>query len=187
MHRRLLIASAACLAATRLLAQEAGQAHRKISATVLRQALAARFPLGFSVPGLFHSRVDAGDFVLLPQRQRLGTTLLATVKDLSTGRVYTGDLALTFALRYDAADRTVRAHRIELARLRSPELPPDAAGALQALLDGVVRNAVAEVVLHRFSPEELQFTDVMGLQPGKLTIEPDGVEVWFEPRQSPGQ
>lgn len=66
--------------------------------------------------------------------------------------------------------------------MRSPALPPAAAQAWQALLDGVARGAVAEVVLHRFSREDLAMSDLLGLQPGTITIEADGVEIWFEPR-----
>ena len=185
MHRRLLIALPGCWAATRLLAQESDQAHRKISADELRKSLVARFPLHFAVPGLFDVRVDADRLILLPTRQRLGAALVARVTDLATGRIVPGDMDLTFAVRYEATDQTLRAHRLEVLALHSPALAPDAAPVLQALLDGVARNAVDEVVLHRFSPRELQFTDVLGLEPEKITIESDGVEIWFKTKARP--
>lgn len=185
MHRRLLIALPGCWAATRLLAQEPDQAHRRISAGELRKSLGARFPLRFAVPGLFDVRLDVDRLILLPARQRLGAALLARVTDLATGRVIPGDLDLTFAVRYEATDRTLRAHRLEVLALHSPALAPDAAPLLQAVLDGVARNAVDEVVLHRFSPDELQMSDLLGLEPERITIESDGVEIWFRQKARP--
>lgn len=182
MHRRLLIAFATAWPATRLFAQEPAQAHRKVSAHELREALMARFPVRFAVPGLFDVRLDADRLVLLPARQRIGATLLATATDLSSGRAYPGDMDLTFAVRYEASDQTLRAHQLEVLGLHSPALRPDAVLALQALLDRVARNAVDEVVLHRFSPAELQLPDVLGLRPDRITIEGDGVEIWFAPK-----
>jgi len=183
MHRRLLIALTGCLPLVRLLAQEpAGHPHQKVSADALRQALLARFPVHFAVPGLFDAQVDARELILLPARQRLGATLVAKLSDLSTQRVYPYEIDLTFAIRYEAADRSLRAHDLEISRLHAPGLPPEAASAWQALVDNLVRSNVDEVVLHRFSRDELQFTDVLGFQPEKITVEEDGVEIWFEPK-----
>jgi hypothetical protein len=182
MHRRLLIALPAACAAARLFAQEGDQAHRKVSAPELRRALMARFPVRIAVPGLFDVRLDADRLVLLPARQRMGATLLATATELASGRAYPADMDLTFAVRYEPADQTLRAHQLEVLGLHSPALRGDAVLALQALLDGVARNAVDELVLHRFSPAELALPDVLGLRPDRITIESDGVEIWFAPK-----
>ena len=187
MRRRLLITALGCGAATRLLAGEpAGRPHQKISANALRDALVARFPMDFAVPGLFEVRLDAGRLLLLPARQRVGATLLARITDLSAGQAYPGTMDLTFALRYEASDRTLRAHDLEVARLKSPALTPEAAESLQALVDGFARSAVEEVVLHRFTQGELGLVDVMGLAPQTITVERDGVEIWFAPA-APGR
>lgn len=169
----------------RVPAQEAGagpRPHQKVSANALRQALMARFPVDVGLPGLFDVRVDARGLLLLPRRQRLGASLHATAADLSTGSVYPCDMDLTFAVRYEASDQSLRAHDLQVLGLRSPALPADTAQALQALLDEVARNAMAEVVLHRFSRGELALPDAMGLQPGRITVERDGLEIGFEPK-----
>lgn len=183
MHRRLLIAVLGCWPVAGLLAQdEPPRPHQKISANELRKSLMARFPVDLAVPGLFDVRLDARDLLLLPARQRLGATLVARLADLSARRVYPGELDLTFAVRYEGSDQTLRAHDLAVPALRSPDLPPQSARAWQALLDNVVRGNVDEVVLHRFTPGELQLSDLLGFQPQKITVEDDGVEIWFEPK-----
>jgi hypothetical protein len=186
MRRRLLMAALGCWPATRLLAQEpVGQAHQKISANELRRKLMARFPVDFALPGVLQVRIDARGLLLLPARQRLGARLLARFTEFSTGHVYPCEADLTFAVRYEAADQTLRAHDLEIAGLRSPALPPDTARAWQALLDQVVRGAVDEIILHRFTREELAMPDLLGLQPDQITVERDGLEIWFGNKPKP--
>jgi hypothetical protein len=184
MHRRKLISALACWPATRVLAQDdAGRPHRKVSADQLGRTLAARFPVRFGLPGLFDIQVHSPRLLLLPARQRLGATVLARVGDLTARRVYPGEIDVLFALRYEATDQTVRAHDIAISGLRSSAMPPDAAQAWRALLDNVLRGALVELVLHRFSREELAVPDLLGLQPETMTIEDDGVEIWFAPKR----
>lgn len=183
MHRRLLIAALGCWPATRLLAQdEASRPRQKVSAGAIWKAMSARFPVSFAFPGLLDLRIDARRLLLLPERQRLGAALAARVTDLSTGRVYPGDLDLTFALRFERSDQTLRARNLEVSGLRSPALPPEAAESWQDLLDELARSAMAEVILHRFTPGELALPEAMGFQPEKVTVENDGVEIGFGPK-----
>lgn len=183
MHRRLLITAGACWPAARVLAQDdAVRPHRKISAEQLRMALAARFPVRFALSGLLDLQVDAPRVLLLPQRQRVGATVEARVNDRAARRAYACEIDLVFALRYEPADRTLRARDIEIADVRSPGMAPDAAQAWQSLLEGVARDAVSEVVLHRVSREELALPEALGFQPDKITVEGDGVVIWFAPR-----
>jgi hypothetical protein len=184
MHRRLLIAALGCWPATRVLAQDepANKPHHKVSANELRKAMAVRFPVRFSVAGLVNVQVDVPDLRLLPARQRLGATARVTVEDLSTRQVHSGEMDLVFALRCEPADRTLRAHHLEVAGLRSPTLPPRAAQRWQALLASFTRGAVDEIVLHRFSSDELALADTLGFQPEQITVEDDGVVIWFAPR-----
>lgn len=182
MRRRLVLATAACWVAVRAPAQEPGQAHRRISAREVRKSLRKRFPIDFGLPGLLVVQVNAGRLVLLPERQRVALTLVARIAEVASGQVSTGDIDLGFAVRYEASDQTLRAGDIQVVGLQSPSLPRDTAQLLQSLLDGAARRAVEDVVLHRFSAQELQLPDLLGLQPERITIENDGVEIWFAPK-----
>ena len=177
----MLMTALACWPATRALAQgETARPHQKISARELRQALAARFPLRFALADLLDVQVDAPRLLLWPARQRVGATVDARVTDLSSRRAYTGEMDLAFAVRYEAADRSLRAYHLDILGLRSPGLPPEAAEAWRALLSDVARDAVGEVVLHRLSRGDLAMADSLGFEPEKITVEDDGVMIWFQ-------
>jgi len=183
MHRRLLISALAGWPATRLLAEgDSPRPRHKVSADELDRALSARFPVRFVLAGLLDVQVTTPRLRMLPARQRIGAIVSATIGELQTGRVHPGEMDLLFALRYEAADQTLRAHALEIARLKSPALPPEAVRAWQPLLQNIARNAVGEVVVHRLTPRELAVPDSLGLQPGDITVQGDGVVIWFVPK-----
>lgn len=181
MRRRLLISAFACSAAGRALGQEdrPGTPHQKVSAEELRRALASRFPAYLGLPGVVDVRVDAPRLLLLPARQRVGATVSARLRDLVAGQVHEFEMDWVFALRYEPADRTVRAHDLEILDLRSAELPPSARRDWQQLLGGLARGAVGEIVLHRFSHRELALPESLGFEPRDISVVEDGLVIWF--------
>jgi hypothetical protein len=182
MHRRLLIAALGCTAALHIHAQTAPPGpHLTISLRELRNTLAAQFPVRAEL-GLLELQVNAAGLALLPSRQRLGVTLSARVTDSSSRRVYTGEMDLVFAMRYERPDRTLRAYGIEVAALRMPGVPPEALETWEGLLTGFSRDAIDGIILHRFSRRELAVPDSLGLEPGKITVEDRGLDLSFVPR-----
>ena len=53
---------------------------------------------------------------------------------------------------------------------------------MQQVLTALARDALGEIVLHRFSPRELALPDTMGFQPETLTVLEDGLEIGFGPK-----
>jgi hypothetical protein len=66
MNRRLLITAMACCPAARLLAQTDDRPHYKVSAGQHHEALSARFPVRFGMPGLLDLQVSAPELLMLP-------------------------------------------------------------------------------------------------------------------------
>ncbi|QJW84824.1 DUF1439 domain-containing protein [Ramlibacter terrae] len=146
----------------------------------MHEALAARFPVRAGVAGLFALEASAPRLHLLPARNKLGAGL---VLELTGARqAEAGELDVVFALRYEASDRTLRAHDMEVLDLRWPRLPPETAQALRALLPRIARDAVGEFVLHRFSDRELGLADTMGFEPERITVLDYGVRIDFSPK-----
>ena len=182
MHRRLLIAALACTAVLRIHAQTAQPGpHLRISLRELRNTVAAQFPVRADL-GLLEVQVDVAGLAPLPARQRVGVTFSARVTDPSSGNVYAGEAELVFAMRYERADQTLRAYDIEVAALRMPGVPPDALETWEALLTSFSRDAIDGVILHRLSRSELALPDSLGLEPGKITVEDEGLELSFVPK-----
>jgi hypothetical protein len=54
---------------------------------------------------------------------------------------------------------------------------------MQRLLPKLARDAVGEIVLHRFAARELALPETMGLEPDEIRVVDDGVVVLFGPKQ----
>jgi hypothetical protein len=183
MDRRLILTALACWPARHVLAQEEGPRPRhKVSAAEMYEALSARFPVRLGLAGLLELQLSAPQLLLRPARNQLGATLAGEVSGLQVPRMPPGELDVVFALRYEAADQTVRAHHPEFLDLRWPGLPPETLQALQSLLPTLARR-MGEVVLHRVTPRERALADTMGFEPEKLEVVEDGVVIWFGPKQ----
>lgn len=185
MHRRAVVAALACWPAAPLLAQDGQRPRYKLSAAQLYEALSARFPVRLGIPGIAEVKVSAPGLLMLPARNKLGASLHADASGNGIGRVPSGMLDLAFALRYEGRDRSIRAHEPEILRIDWPGLMPDAQQALEVLLPGVAREVAAELVLHRFTSSELALPDVMGFEPGTITVAEDGVLVEFREKSRP--
>jgi hypothetical protein len=185
MHRRHLICLAACWPAASLFAQEPDEPrpHYKISAGELHAALSKKFPLRFALAGLFELTVDAASLLLLPARQLLGATLVVNLSGAQVQPTQAGEADVALALRYEPSDQTLRGNRLQTLGLRWPGLRPQDAAVLQAFLPQVLRDAVGEVVLHKFSGRELALADTMGFEPDKLTVQDDGLLIEFGPKR----
>jgi hypothetical protein len=182
MHRRHLLAALAGWPAQRLLAQDdAPRPRHKIPASALYEALSARFPLRFAIAGLLQLQVSAQRLLLLPARNQLGATLRAEFTGLQLAQAQAGEMDLVFGLRYEASDRTLRAHDPQILELRWPGLPPETAQALQGVMPALAQQ-VGEVVLHRFTPRELLLADTMGFAPQEIRVLDDGILILFGPK-----
>jgi hypothetical protein len=183
MDRRLLITALACCPVAGLLAQGDERPRYKVSAAQLHEALSARFPVRFGVPGLLELQVSAPELLMLPTRNKLGASLRAEASGPGVQRVQQGMLDLVFALRYEGRDRSIRAYEPEVIDIRLPGVPAESLQALRMILPGIVHEIVAELVLHTFTSRELALPQTMGFEPETVTVVEDGVVVIF--RQKP--
>jgi hypothetical protein len=185
MRRRplLRLLLAATFAATTARAQDA-LPRRKVSAAALYEALSARFPLRLGAPGLLELRVGAPRLLLLPARNKLGVTLLVETAGPGLRHAEPGELDLVFALRYESTDRSLRAREPEVLDLRLPGLSPDGARVFRRVLPRLAAEAMAEVVVHRFTAADLALPATLGFEPDTLTVLDDGLLVGFA-RKSP--
>lgn len=194
MRRRFFLpfALSLCLPLTRLVwaqsaADEADGApqalpHYKVSAAQLQAAVAQRFPLRYPVAGLLNLDVQVPTLRLLPALNRLGALMVVEAAGPALARRHQGTLDVEFALRYEAADRTVRAHQLRLVRLAFPSLQPGVVAMLNAYGPAVAESTLLEVVLHTLGPQDLALPDTLGLQPGSMTVTNEGLTIGFVPK-----
>ena len=150
-----------------------------VSADQLQRAVAQRFPLRYPMGGLMDLNLQTPVLRLLPALNRLGTEMAVQASGLALGRSYTGTFDLDFGLRYEASDRTVRAHQLRVNSLRFADLPPGPSALLDAYGPALAEQTLREVVLHRLRPQDLALPDGLGLQPDSITVTPRGLLIGF--------
>jgi hypothetical protein len=186
MKRRKLLAGAASALAGAVCALPEGavaQPRYTVSAAQLDQVLAQRFPLRYPVAGLLELRMDAPRLRFLPHENRVGSELAVQASGEALRRSHSGTIDLDFALRYEPADRTIRAHQIRVHAVRLPSLAPDAAALISAYARASAERSLLEVVLHTLRPQDLALADTMGFQPGSINVMAGGLVVEFVARE----
>ena len=151
----------------------------RVSLQQLQDVLAQRFPVRYPVAGLFDVTLELPTLFLLPDLNRLGAGLPLRAAGPALRRAHGGEVDVDFNLRYESSDRTVRAHRLRIERLRVDGLTGEAQALLERSAGDFARQALLEVVLHRLRPQELALADAMGLEPGPISVTADGLVIEF--------
>jgi hypothetical protein len=150
-----------------------------VSKAQLQTVLAQRFPLRYPVPGLLDLELHSPQLQLLPEQNRLSAELAVQAAGPALQRSHAGTFALEFGLRYEPSDRSIRATRLRLQRLQFPTLQPGVVALLNAYAPALAEQSMLEVVLHQLQPKDLALADVMGLQPGSITVTDAGLVIGF--------
>lgn len=156
-----------------------------VSAEQLQEAVAQRFPLRYPMAGLVDVDVQTPRLSLLPDSNRLGAAFPLSAGGPALRRSHSGMLEVEFALRYEASDRSLRAHQLRLVRLDFPSLRPEVVALLNGYGPGLAEQSLREVVLHRLRPQDLGVLDGLGMQPGAITVTPRGLSIAFVNKQAP--
>lgn len=178
MHRRgLLAGTLALLGSAACTTGGSGPRGMTFSLDRLQTAVATRFPQRVGTPDLLELALLSPRLRLLPEANRLGLQLDLQAGGPLIGREYGGAADVDFGLRYEARDHTLRATQLRVLALTLDELPPRTAQLARQSLNAWVRQSLAEVVVYRLRAQDLALADGLGLQPGAITVTPEGVEV----------
>jgi len=150
----------------------------------LVRGLERRFPLERRLLEVLDVTVARPDLRLLPERNRLALALDVAARDRLFGGAWRGRLALDSALRWEAADQSVR-----LLQVRVAEFTLDAAASAggnrasqaERLAAVLTERVLEDLSLWRASPEQLQSLQRVGLAPSAVTVTARGVEVTLAP------
>jgi hypothetical protein len=170
-------------AASLMLPNAHAQPSFKVSAEQLEKAIAQRFPRRYPAGGLFDINVQAPQLRLLPELNRLGAQMVVDAGGPALRRSYTGAFDLDFALRYEAADQSIRASQLRVNSLRFDDLPPRPAALLDAYGPTLAEQTLQDAVLHQLQPKDLALADTMGLEPGNITVTRQGLVINFVTKQ----
>lgn len=150
-----------------------------VSAEQLHDMLAQKFPRTVPLAGLLDLTLQAPRLRLLPAVNRLGATMDVEAAGPALRRSHPGSFDVEFALRYEASDRTLRAHQLRLGRLELAGLKPSATELLNAYAPALAEQSLRKVVLHQLRPQDTALLDGLGMEPGPITVTEKGLSVAF--------
>ena len=145
----------------------------------LQEMVSTKFPRSVPVQGLVDLTLQAPRLRLLPEVNRLGAAMVVDAAGAALRRGHAGTCDVEFALRYEASDRSLRAHQIKLGRLAFPSLRPAVTDLLNAYAPVLAEQLLGEVTLHQLRPQDTALFDGLGLQPGPITVTAQGLTVAF--------
>jgi hypothetical protein len=153
-----------------------------ISRQQIETALARRFPYEARPAGLVSFKVGMPQLQLLPEenRVRLDFPVDASERIARTGGH--ADLGLSFGLRYQASDATLRADHVRIEQVRLDSMAAAWRGALHLAAELIGENLLEGAVLHQFRPEDV--ARARGWTPGAIRVTPQGVRIELVPPAS---
>ncbi|HUR89723.1 MAG TPA: hypothetical protein VMZ74_11600 [Ramlibacter sp.] len=151
----------------------------EISAAQIQSALAKKFPFESRAGDLFVVKVDAPRVALLPDANRIRLEFTFEGADRIVRSAVHGELALSFGLRYEASDASVRLADVRVERIDIVQLPPQWRRQLEPIAAIVGNNLLEGWVLHTFTPEQL--ARAQGYRPGEIRVTGSGVRVELLP------
>ena len=150
-----------------------------VSAEQLQRSVAMHFPLRYPVPGVLDLELQTPLLRLLPEQNRISAEIVVDAAGPALQRSHKGTFEISFALRYEASDRTIRAHQLRFKRLQFPSLQPGVVDMLNTYGPALAQQSLLEVVVHQLRPQDLTLADVMGMQPGSITVTDAGLVIGF--------
>jgi hypothetical protein len=183
--RRQLLANGGALAAmllTGCAALAPGPRTVEISEAKLVELIGRQFPFSSRYLELFDVSLSAPQVRLMPAENRIGTAFSYSLGSLLLGaRPFQGRLDLSYGLRFEPADNTVRLSQVRVESFEVPGVPAAYASRANRLGALLAESLLQDLVLHRLRPEDLQAASGWGYQPGALSVLPGGLRLQLDP------
>ncbi|QHJ00409.1 DUF1439 domain-containing protein [Xylophilus rhododendri] len=174
-HRRALLQSltGAALAALLPLPAQAGYniftGEYTVAQAELQARIDTRFPLRLSYAQLFQVDVSHPRLALSAGTARAAITVDLLVRSPLASKALTGVLTISSRLRFDAPTSSIRLVSPQADRIDFAGLAPQDAQQLQAIGQVVAQEALQDLPVHTFKPEELSVGSRVFV-PGEITV-----------------
>ena len=153
-----------------------------VSERRLLDLISRQFPLKKRYLELFEIELSDPSLRLMPEENRIGTRLNFTANSpLNRSLPWTGQMALSYGLRYEASDQTVRLDSVRLDGFDLEGVPRAYVKPLRGAGTHVAENLMQNLVVHQFKAKDLRSVEGLGYQPGMLTVVPGGLRLQLDP------
>ena len=174
--RRGVLAALAALAASCATVPDSIEITKK----QIESAFARRFPYDSRAGQLLAVKVAAPQVDLLPDANRLRLASSFDVTERVARNTVHGQLALSFGLRFEPSDTTLRLVGVQVDGIEVQQLPETWRREVEAIAAYAAEHLLENMVLYRFTPAQLARTG--GLQPGDIRVTGRGIRVELRPR-----
>lgn len=156
----------------------------EISEVKLVELISTQFPFNSRYLELFDVSLASPRVRLMPVENRIGTELGYTLGSFLAGsRQYQGKLNLSYGLRFEPSDNTVRLSEVRVEDFEVPGVPSAYASRANRLGALLAENLLKDFVIHRLKPEDLEIVRGLGYQPGLLDVVPGALRLQLDPVQ----
>lgn len=157
-----------------------------VSEARLAQMIASQFPFNSEMLEVLDVVVSTPRISLDPVNNRINTSLDIDVAGnqilgLFTDKRYKGALDMSYGLRFEPRDSTVRLTDVHVHRLSIDGTPNSLRRPIERLGAPLAQKLLKDYVLYKVRPEDLQAARGWGYKPGAFRVEPGGLSLTLDP------
>lgn len=154
----------------------------EISREELLTKLGKQFPTTKRLMKLLDVTAALPTLDLQEEKNRVSASVDLSAKELLMGQEYKGKVTLSFGLRFEPKDLTLRLSEPRIEQVAVEGLPPVYQRALSNLGAKLVEETLNDYPVHQLKPEDLRTADRLGYQVKDIAVTRTGLAVHLIPR-----
>lgn len=155
----------------------------EISREELSAKLGKQFPTTKRLMRLLDVTAELPTLEMQGQRNRVLTQVQLSARELLMGQSFKGRVSLSFGLRYEPKDLSLRLTSPKVEDVFFDGLPAAYQATLTNLSARLAEDALQDHVVHQFKPEDLRTADRMGYEVKDVKVTDNGLAVYLVPRR----
>lgn len=177
----LLLAGPASAGTNVSMASATGRRTYTLALDQLEALVRPKFPQQRQLSGWMDIRLDRPRLRLIPQSNRLGTTLDLSATERFLGTQHDGTMDLDYGIRFQASDRTIRMSEVRVRSLDFPAVPLQYQALFTQAAPRLAEQVLDGMVLHEVSLDQLALVDGLGFRVGEVRVTQKGLRVELVP------
>lgn len=154
----------------------------EISREEILAKLGKQLPVTKRVMSLMDVSASLPALDLLEDQNRVSATVDLSATELFGQKVYKGSLTLSFGLRYEPKDLSIRLTDPRAESIRVDKLPRAYQDLLRVAGAPLVEEALSDFTIHQFKPDDLRQADRLGYEVRDIRVTRSGLAIHLAPR-----
>lgn len=142
------------------------------------------FPVSNRIMDLLDVKAQAPRLQFHPKDNRVGTEFDLSATDNLFKKTYQGTIGVSFGLRFEPKDLTLRLTAVKVDQIGLAGLPATLQRYLTRLGAWIAEDKLQDYPVHQFKPEDLRTADRLGYEVGDIKVTDKGLEVHLNPKKS---